>query len=155
MYDIWDLNAVQLCNHVEAMCKNWSNRTLTLFGRITIIKSLALAKFVHLILALPNPPGKLIKNLEKIFYKFLWTSGLDRIKRRIIIKDVTAGGLTMINTNMFIKSLHISWLERIIRPSDIVSWSSMSNINFEKLFNFGSGGKLHWMKIKVSPLLID
>ena len=45
----------------------------------------------------------------------------------------------MIYTNMFIKSLHISWLRRIIKQSDTLSWCSMSNINFEKLFNFGSG----------------
>ena len=142
VFDIWDLNTGQICNNIEAICKNWSKRKLTLFGRITIIKSLALAKFVHLFLALPNPPGELIKKLEQIFYKFLWNSGPDRIKRRIIIKDVTAGGLRMINTNMFIKSLHISscsWLRRIIKQSDTVSWCSMSNINFEKLFNFGSG----------------
>ena len=45
--------------------KKWSKRKLTLIGRITIIKSLALAKFVHLFLALPNPPGELVKKIEK------------------------------------------------------------------------------------------
>ena len=92
-----------------------------------------------LFLALPNTPGELIKIRKKIFYKFLWNSGPDRIKRRIVIKDVTAGGLKMINTNMFIKSLHISWLRQIIKQSDTVSLYSMSNISFGKLFHFGSG----------------
>ena len=45
-------------------------KKLTLIGRITIIKSLALAKFVHLFLALPNPPGELVKILEKYFIIF-------------------------------------------------------------------------------------
>ena len=54
-----------------------------------------------------------MKKLDKIFYNFLWNSGPDRIKRNIIIKDVTAGGLRMINTNTFIKALHISWLRRV------------------------------------------
>ena len=45
----------------------------------------------------------------------------------------------MININTFIKALHISWLRRIIKQSDNVSWCSVSNINFEKIFNLGSG----------------
>ena len=45
----------------------------------------------------------------------------------------------MININTFIKALHISWLRRIIKQSDNVSWCSVSNLNFEKLFDFGSG----------------
>ena len=36
-------------------------------GRITIKKSLALAKFIHLLLAFPNPPDNLLKNIEKYF----------------------------------------------------------------------------------------
>ena len=61
-------------------------------GRITIIKSLALAKFIHLLLALPNPPDNLLKNIEKIFYIFLWNGGPDRIKRSIIVKKTLKQG---------------------------------------------------------------
>ena len=42
---------------VEHLLKQWSKCRLTRFGRITVIKSLALSKFIHLFLALPNPPG--------------------------------------------------------------------------------------------------
>ena len=44
-YDIWDFNSIEILNKVKAMLKQWSKRKLTLFGRITIIKSLALSKF--------------------------------------------------------------------------------------------------------------
>ena len=43
----------------------------------------------------------------------------------------------MINTKTFIKALHISWLRRIVKQSENISWCSMANINLEKLFNFG------------------
>ena len=87
-------------------------------GRITIIKSLALAKFIHLLLALPNPPDNLLKNIEKVFYKFLWNGGPDRIKRSIIVKNFKAGGLRMINLPEFIKALKISWFRRVIQNSE-------------------------------------
>ena len=46
--DIWDLNYHEVLNKVENICKQWTKRKLSLIGRITIIKSLALAKFTHL-----------------------------------------------------------------------------------------------------------
>ena len=85
---------------VEKLCKQWAKRKLTLAGRITIIKSLAISKFTHLFLALLNPPEELLKKLDKIFYKFLWNSGQDRIKPTTIIKGIKAGGLRMITLNI-------------------------------------------------------
>ena len=139
VFNIWDVNTEQIYKNIENICKQWSKRKLTLSGRITIIKSLALAKFIHLFLALPNPPGDLVKKLEKMFFKFLWNSGPDRIKRSIIIKDLTVGGLRMVNINMFIKALKVSWLRRVIKITENTSWCSLSKIDFEKLFTFGHG----------------
>ena len=65
VFNIWDVNTEQIYKNIENICKQWSKRKLTLFGRITIMKSLPLAKFIHLFLALPNPPGDLVKKLEK------------------------------------------------------------------------------------------
>lgn len=56
-----------------------------------------------------------------------------------MIKDITAGGLRMINIKYFIKALKISWLRRIIQSSHDISWSSLSMINFQKLFSLGQG----------------
>ena len=139
VFDIWNVNSNEVLIKIENLCKKWAKRKLTIPGRITIIKSLAISKFTHLFLALPNPPEDLIKRLDKIFYKFLWNSGPDRIKRTEIIKDVKAGGLRMVNIKYFIKALKISWLRRIIQNSYDLSWSSLSMINFHKMFSFGHG----------------
>ena len=110
-----------------------------MFGRITVIKSLALSNFIHLFLGLPNPPGGLIKKLEKLFCEFLWNSGPYRIKRNIVIKDITGGGLRMININIFVKALKISWMRRQILYHESISWHIVSRIDFEKKNNMGSG----------------
>lgn len=139
VYNIWDINTNEIITKIENLCKCWAKRKLTLSGKITIIKSLALSKFTHLFLALPNPPGDLTKRLEKIFYKFLWNSGPDRIKRSVIIKDLNVGGLRMININYFIKALKISWLRRVVQSSQDASWHMLSKIDFQKLFSYGQG----------------
>ena len=77
-----------------------------------------MAKFTHLFLALPNSPGELIKQIERMFFKFLWNNGPDRIKRSIIVKNVREDGLRMINISYFIKALKISWFRRVIQNSE-------------------------------------
>ena len=133
---------------VEQTIKSWSKRNLTLIGKITIMKSLALAKFVHLFLALPNPPGELIKNLNKLFYSFLWNSGPDRIKRKVIVKDMARGGLRMIQADAFITALKLTWFRRYTLQSDC-SWSSLSKIDFNSLFSKGE----NYAELKANEIL--
>ena len=98
-----------------------------------------MSKFIHLFLALPNPPGDFVKNVEKIFCKFLWNAGPDRIKRTVVTKDLRAGGLRMINIQYFIKALRITWLRRVIQSHENKTWYDLSDIDFEKVFTLGSG----------------
>ena len=137
VFNIWDLNSVEILSKVKNILNQWSKRKLSLFGRVTIIKSLAVSKFVHLFISLPVPPSELMKELEKLFYKFLWNSGPDRIKRRIVIKNISCAGLRMIELKLFIKALKISWLRRILQQSKPSEWAHLSFINFQTLFSVG------------------
>ena len=48
VFNIWDLNSQEILLKIKKILNHWSKRKLTLLGRITIIKSLAVSKFVHL-----------------------------------------------------------------------------------------------------------
>ena len=124
VFNIWDLNSQEVLLKVKNILNQWSRRKLTLIGRITVIKSLALSKFVHLFISLPASPNELVKELEKMFYKFLWNSGPDRIKRRFIIKNIEYAGLRMVELRTFIKALKVSWLRRILQQSDSGGWKN-------------------------------
>ena len=150
-----DVNTAPIKNQVEQLLRQWSKRKLILFGRITIIKLLALSKFIHLFLALSNPPGDFVKNVEKIFYKFLWNAGPDRIKRAVVTKDLRAGGLRMINIQYFIKALRITWLRRVIQSHENKTWYDLSDIDFEKVFTLGSGYARQCKQIISNPFWKD
>ena len=137
VFDIWDHNLEDTLHKVNSLIKVWSKRRLTLPGKITVIKSLILSKFTHLFLALPNPPGDFQKLLERKLYKFLWNNGPDRISRKNIVKNIQAGGLRMVNVTVFITALKVTWLRRLIMFSDSDNWSTLSRINFNKLFSLG------------------
>ena len=46
VFDIWD--TAPYINKAKNLIQQWSTHKLTLFGRITVIKSLVLSKFIHL-----------------------------------------------------------------------------------------------------------
>ena len=137
VFDIWDHNLESVMKKVQSMIKIWSKRKLTLIGRITVIKSLMLSRFAYLFLALPNPPGDLIKSLERMLFKFLWNKGPDRISRKQIVKNVESGGLRMVEFNAFISSLKVTWLRRLILNSENNNWSLLSGLNFNELVCLG------------------
>lgn len=43
-------------NEFKASLNLWNSRYLTMYGKICIIKSIALSKLVHFFSAIPNPP---------------------------------------------------------------------------------------------------
>ena len=86
---------------------------------------------------MPDPPNALIKELEHIFYKFLWNAGQDRIKRKNIVKNIACAGLRMVELRSFIKALTVSWLRRILQQSKPMEWINLSQINFQMLFSVG------------------
>jgi hypothetical protein len=63
---------------IEKLLNCWIHRTLTVYGKITVIKSLALSKLSHLALVLPNLDKKQLKIIENMFFKFLWGVGVLR-----------------------------------------------------------------------------
>lgn len=74
-------------------------------GRVTVNKSLVVSKFVHLFISPLALPKDLFKELEKMFYKFLWNKEPDKISRKIIIRNIARGGLRMTQGDAFVKSL--------------------------------------------------
>jgi hypothetical protein len=49
-----------------AILKSWQHRKLTLLGKITVIKTLALPKLIHLLTSLPNLPQTKINDLNSL-----------------------------------------------------------------------------------------
>ena len=55
-----------------------------------------------------------IKEVNKLFYSFLWNGKGDRIKRNVIINDYPEGGLKMIDIDSFSKSLKDTWIKKYL-----------------------------------------
>ena len=109
-----EINYNEKVKEIRKEIKEWSKRILTPLGRLTIIKTLLIAKLNHLFIALPNPGNETILNLDRMFFQFIWQSPTDRIKREVLCQDYYNGGLKMVQLKNYINALKIAWIRRLI-----------------------------------------
>ena len=119
-------------------------KILTPLGRIAIIKSLLVSKLNYLFLTLPNPPGNVLKELNKMLFKFLWSGKPDKIKRSIACKSLEDGGLGMVDIYDFIRALKLRWVRCLFNINDDSSpkWKSLLLSSFPKCMNISSFGSV-------------
>ena len=130
------INFKEKIQKIRSLIKLWNRRYLTPLGKITVIKTLLLPILNHLFISIPNPADQTIKELNNIFFDFLW-NGPAKIKQNVVIKQYCEGGLGMINLKAFIDSMKLTWLRRVILSNS--PWQSVMNntINFNELLVFG------------------
>jgi hypothetical protein len=98
---ITDVNFTKTIKEVKVLLRSWQHRKLTLLGKITVIKTLALPKLIRLPTSLPNLPQAKINDLNSLFYNFIWNGKSDKIKRSTLIGDIYQEGLKMIDFQSF------------------------------------------------------
>ena len=60
-------------SEIESLLNNFSYRNITVYGRVQIVKALALSKVTHLVQIIPSPPMPQIHKLQRILNKFIWS----------------------------------------------------------------------------------
>ena len=105
---------------IESILKLWRMRQLTLEGRITVFKSLAISKVVHLLLI-----TKLHNNTIDLMYKiqknFIWQGKKAKIKHSTLCNGYENGGLKNVDLRNKITSIQCSWVKRLFED-DFHDW---------------------------------
>ena len=113
---ITTINITNKLPSIEKEILQWKSRHLTL-GKITVVKALLLSKLVHIFISLPNPTKNIIAKIDTLFYKFIRNDKNDRAKRTKVIQGPESDGLNMVYLHGFIKSMKISWIERLYKST--------------------------------------
>ena len=109
-------NVIENLDKIRKLLNVWSSRGLSIYGKVTIIKSLVIPKFVYLASLMPTP-NNVIVEMNRLLYKFLW-NGTDKVTRLSTINEFQKGGLKMIDLECMIKSLRLAWLKRIFGENE-------------------------------------
>ena len=105
-------------------------------GRVLIVKSLALSKVVHFLIALPSPKKTFVRELRKKFYHFIWNHKPPKIKSSTLELDIKEGGLKMVNLEHFELSLKVKWLKTLLNSNE--NWTHLPNCyGIGKIPNYG------------------
>ena len=90
----------------------WKWRGLSLLGRIQIVKTFAIPKFMFRASVIPTSK-ELIKEVNSILHSFIW-NGKDKVKRHALISDIEMGGLKMLDIDSMIGATRITRLKKFL-----------------------------------------
>ena len=108
-------------------------------GKIIILKSFAVSQLVYLFSVLPTPPKSFLKDLNTMFFKFIWDNKPDKVKRSTMYNTFSGGGLNMMDMDSFVKSLKTKWV-KLYLDDNFRPWKSIFNF---ALRNYGGPFLFH------------
>ena len=80
--------------------------------------------------AILETPEEIIKQVERMVYKFLW-KGPDKVTRLSVINSLKNGGLNLTDRETQIKAMRLSWISRVL-DERVSQWKSYFTFNFKK-----------------------
>ena len=108
---------------------SWKSRNLTIFGIITIIKTVAISKLTFVAQNL-TIPDSIIKQINRTLVQFIWGK-IYFIVRKLMYKPINEGGANMLNKELF-HCFESFMAEKIIDSPDS-NWSALGRFNLEKI----------------------
>jgi endonuclease/exonuclease/phosphatase (EEP) superfamily protein YafD len=100
----------------------WSHRSLSLLGKVQIIKTFGISQYLYTLAAI-NLDATHWKRINKFIYKFIWNKNLNvapaphRIRKEVVLTSVEQGGFGMVD------------LESVMNASRIKRFSQLMEYN--------------------------
>ena len=127
-----ELNWGEKIKTCENIIRKWLKRNLTFFGKIKVIKTFIMSKFVYLAQSIVVPKH-IIKHIDSLIYNFLWHGKREKIKRTTLIGQKEHGGIEMCDTYTFFNSLRLKWINNLTSKEE-ANWKILPNYFLQ---NFG------------------
>ena len=96
-------NLEERLKKIETILNIWRQRDLSLKGKITVLKSLAIPQLLYVTNVL-HVPSTYVERVQKEIQSFVWNNKIPKIKTTTLIADVARGGLKMPHFESSLKS---------------------------------------------------
>ena len=97
-------NFEERLNKIQKTTNLWSMRGLSLFGKVTKIKTFLIPKLLY-VSSIIETPSDIIRKMERMIYRFLW-NGPDKVTRNSVINTIEHGGLNLTGFEAFLDSAY-------------------------------------------------
>ena len=125
-----NLNYREKADKIRNVLSCWRYRRLTLMGKTLVIKNLATSQLTYILAPLATN-HEIIREINDLFYSYLWNNKGDKIKRSVIISEYEKGGLKMVDIATFNKSLKTTWIKNISMALTTGNGKNFSILNCE------------------------
>ena len=102
-----------------------------MFGRAMLIKTLGISQLIYSASNLDAPKG-IVEIVRAKSFKFLWKNKKDKIKRSGLYQDLDNGGIRMIDFDIMLKALKLTWIPRLLRTSENSNWCIIPRYYFRR-----------------------
>lgn len=115
--------------------KQWHDLRINLIGRINIIKTMWLPKFLFKFQTIPIiPPKSFFKEVNSIISSFIWSNKACRLKRKLLQYPRTEGCLNLPNLELYYTATQLFYIDRIINNTNEDPWIYIENSQLEGKF---------------------
>ena len=152
-------NVEKVITAMERHLAIWSTRSLTLLGKILVIKTFAISQIIYLLQSMTLTQTSL-NLVTKVVYKYLWNKNLnaarapDRLKRSIMVTPIRLGGFGMCDINEISDCLDLRSYGRLLNSNHPFLMQVKSLINVENFFNLKINHAVD-LKLKRSLVLVN
>jgi exonuclease III len=149
---MFEKNFTKKLKELKRILAMWGLRDLSVLGRITVFKSLALSKVIYQCNNL-YVADDFIKELNQLAFDFIWNGKPDKVKRTTIIAGYERGGLRMLDVPSFIQAQKVMWVKRLLKL-DEGSFKAYPNYTLNKILgekSFNCRTNLKVLENKISP----
>ena len=122
--DTATLNINHKIKIVKDIINAWQARSLSLHGKITVVKSLVIPQ-IQLLASTLSLDHKTVNELDTLLFNFIWNNGKPLIAKNTLIQPIHLGGLKMVSVSEVIKTTQIMWIKRLANPTE-AKWKVLS-----------------------------
>ncbi|KAG0954419.1 hypothetical protein G6F40_012583 [Rhizopus arrhizus] len=129
----------QLLQTVKSQCTIYSQRRLSIKGRVTIVNALILSKLWY-VLRMVHLPTTFFRRLNSVIYQFVWHNCKPKIKYTQLCLNLKLGGLGLLDPQIQRHNLQIRWLRQLLEDNHPQSCSQPILLDHIRRFHSGNTG---------------
>ncbi len=95
----------------------WHCRGLSMKGKVTILKSLALPNLLYPMSVLPVPTT-VVEIVDNMIMDFIWSKRRPKVKKNVMIQNIDNGGIKVPCFAAMVKANRITWIKRLLNDSN-------------------------------------
>lgn len=143
----YENNFSPILDRIKSISGSWSNRTLSLKGKVTVINALMASLLQYPTAAIHTPP-RVIKEYQKIVVQFLWKDKRPKVAYKTMILPTNRGGLKLMDLSSRVQVNLLQWIKRTINNPNSSAASTLKTIigtdSLSSFFAAKRGNKLEW-----------